>query len=328
VRNLIREVRNLIREKMRFFSRPRRITQTGRSKFFFYDSSASGKKSINFVSSLVDRGVRDHLHSPISAVNQRKADLILDHLERDGIAIFQLNEIFNGEKIFKDLCAYWDAMESNNRDKIYEVRKNSEEGKDAQGKKPYLFSLSPDCSLESPHWQLAINPDILYVINSYMCAYSKIFQIDYFLNFPMRDKAAIKSQVWHRDGDGTVLKLFVYLSDVFAENGPFVYAPGSHKSPLREINYKNRPKSDDELRELLKGYKREFVTGVCKRGTAVLANTSGMHKGGHVLEGERKALLIAYYLPWIDRSDYGLIAPNDRTGKLHSAQEAALRVRS
>jgi hypothetical protein len=310
-------------EKRSFFSRPNRIPQDGPSKFFFYDHTAFGKNSINLISSIVEPGIRSHLSLPISAVNEKEANLILSDLQRNGIATFPLSQIADGDKILADLSAEWDALEVKNKNKIDETKKKTV-AKDQKGEKPYIYSMSARRSIGAPHWRLALHPDILYLVNSYMSAYSKIFGMQYILNFPMRDKTAIRSQIWHRDGDGTVLKLFVYLNDVSGGNGPFTYAPGSHISPFRQINYKERPKTDDELRKLLNCYTRDFVMAIGQKGTAVLANTSGMHKGGHVSEGERKALLIAYYPPWIDRSDYGLRPPNDFSGQLHPAQRAAM----
>lgn len=317
-----------IKDAKAYFSRPRRITQTGASRFYFYNHRTYGRHSINFISPLIEPAIRQHLQDPIPAANVVESNSILRDLERDGIAFFPLSKLYDGESLFAALSNEWATVAEQHHDEINEMRQSCAGDVSTQkagGTKPYTRSFTADALSKKPHWRLALHPDILHIVNSYMSAYARVFQIDYMLNVPMLDKTAIKSQVWHRDGDGTVLKLFVYFNDVTEKNGPFVYAPGTHASPFRQINYKSeRPQSDDDLRSLLKGYNRDFVTGICKKGTALLANTSGMHKGGHVLEGERHALLVAYYPPWIERDDYGLKVPGDFDGELHPAQRAAI----
>ena len=326
---MLEQVRSSLDAAKSFFFPPARISQVGASRFYFYNHAASGRESINRLSLMTEPAIRNHAKLPIRCDN-KLADKILNQLCQDGVAIFPIDQISDGSKIFERLNSEWATNENMVKDQVREWRRSLSEESDSAnakyGAKEYIFSFAPRASYGSPHWQLALHPDVLYIINSYMYAYAKIYHIDYLLNIPTQDLAAKKSQVWHRDGDGTVLKLFVYLSDVSAKHGPFTYAPGTHSGALRKINYKSgkRPQTDSELRELLGGYEREFVPCVGQKGTVVIANTSGMHKGGHVLEGERKVLVIAYYPPWIDRSDYGLSFPNDLPLGLHPAQLAAL----
>jgi hypothetical protein len=312
-----------IRRVRTFFSKPKRISQTGSSRFYFYNHGSSGPGSINRFSPLFERSIRMHLRLPINPASE-VADRILHDLKRDGIVIFPISQVASGDKLLDALYCEWTSLDKNSAAEIDERRRHALSGDSAKGK-PYLYEYPTRCAATSPHWQFAIHPDILYVVNSYMNAYARVYDVTYLVNFPMRDKSAIRSQVWHRDGDGTVLKLFVYLSDVTEETGPFVYAAGTHCSPLREVSYgKTRPQTDDELRALLGGYDRDFISAVGKKGTVVLTNTSGIHKGGHVLEGERRVLRISYYPSWIDRSDYGLKVPKDFGDDLHPAQQHAL----
>jgi hypothetical protein len=78
-------------------------------------------------------------------------------------------------------------------------------------------------------------------------------------------------------------KLWLYLDDVTAANGAFVYVPGSHvldRVRLRHeylesntTNRKSRRITEEELRS--RGLERRVIE--CRRNTLVLANTCGYH---------------------------------------------------
>jgi hypothetical protein len=194
---------------------------------------------------------------------------------------------------------------------------------DAEKVKDYLFRIVAPTSLRAACWRLAINPEILSVVNDYMHAYAKIQSMQYWINAPRPGHAPKASQLWHRDGDGTCIKLFVYIGDVGENSGPFSYACGTHQGEKRSTHGKKRMEDRQLLDLFHHGISIREVTGYA--GTAILANTCGYHKGGFVREDMRHVLHVAYFCPWIDRSDYKLVLPQDAPDSLHPAQRAAIQ---
>jgi hypothetical protein len=97
------------------------------------------------------------------------------------------------------------------------------------------------------------------------------------------------SQLWHRDHeDIPVLKLFLYLSDIGPAQGPLEYLRGSHRgdvdlcAPQKYV-----------LGTLVVPPER-VVSCTGPKGTALLVNTSGIHRGGRITEGYRLQAVWAF----------------------------------
>lgn len=103
---------------------------------------------------------------------------------------------------------------------------------------------------------------------------------------------------WHRDTMGRrQLKYILYLTDVDVSNGAFEYVPGSHrpKDKWRINKFLGKPLSNprytnEDIETVMKelGYQSKKVIG--KAGTLLIADTSGLHRGSPLLQGERVAL--------------------------------------
>lgn len=108
---------------------------------------------------------------------------------------------------------------------------------------------------------------------------------------------------WHRDAFLSQFKAMVYLTDVGAENGPFEILPGSHhvsavmrgikKAGLAHMQDRLTDKEVDGLEQVL-SVSRKTITGCA--GTLVLFNSSTVHRGQPIKDGERLALT-NYYFP-------------------------------
>ena len=90
----------------------------------------------------------------------------------------------------------------------------------------------------------------------------------------------IYTQNFHRDHDDIkLIKLFYYLTDVGPDNGPFQYIKTSHKNPWLDFsNY-----TDNQL-----------VSAEAKKGSLVLADTNGFHRGLKLKNGFRILVSISY----------------------------------
>lgn len=95
--------------------------------------------------------------------------------------------------------------------------------------------------------------------------------------------------LYHRDQNlgsihetrGNFLKVFVYLTDVSLETGPFTYIIRSNRGPS-EPEYRV---SDQKVHQIYG--KESEVKCIAPAGTILSADTTGLHKGIKVLKGHR-----------------------------------------
>lgn len=101
-----------------------------------------------------------------------------------------------------------------------------------------------------------------------------------------------RTQDYHRDlDDWRFFKLFVYLTDVDEESGPYTYVRGSHKMPFGLTAKAYNPT------KLEHRYGVGKVTSVLgPRGTTFLADTLGIHCGVSPVKRSRLILQIQYSL--------------------------------
>ncbi|MFK7837579.1 MAG: hypothetical protein AB8B60_15320 [Sulfitobacter sp.] len=138
--------------------------------------------------------------------------------------------------------------------------------------------------------------------------------------FPdMPDMDLPKSAYFHRDASGGDLKAIFYMSDVGPENGPFSYVVGSNRMPVSRLDdligeandhnglsathleararfaalptklqqkgaFGNDLKDDNALAEEIRKSVWEITA---PKGSIVLFDTKGIHRGGMVVDGER-----------------------------------------
>lgn len=162
-------------------------------------------------------------------------------------------------------------------------------------KKDYLVSvLPPQFDLESPFIRLAIHPALLLVANQYLGLRSSLRAINVWVNWPTADPPK-ESQLWHRDGDDRmILKVFVYLVDVDMGNGPFWFIPGTHQQRCVAPDSSAEPQriADEVMRSWIGEDRWKACIG--STGTIILADTTGLHKGGKCEERARVLLTFEY----------------------------------
>jgi hypothetical protein len=136
----------------------------------------------------------------------------------------------------------------------------------------------------------------------YMHGSGKWFQL--LGNISYREGNLGSGSGWHRDSPFShQFKAILYLTDVHSENGPFEYIKGSHlkqsiKSASRFLGKEMREYrfSDDEITRLEEAHvvsRRMAITA--PRGSLLLADTRGLHRGRPLTSGERYALTRYYF---------------------------------
>jgi hypothetical protein len=155
--------------------------------------------------------------------------------------------------------------------------------------------LGPD----DPWLSVCLSRRMLDVASSYLRMWPVLEYIDVWYTAPQpQDAERVASQRWHRDYDDRhLLKAFLYLVDVDEETGPFEYVPGSagkgpyaKEWPWRPLG-ENYP-SPEALRERVPD--TAVKTFTAPKGTVILCDTSGFHRGGFAT-GKPRVLATATY---------------------------------
>lgn len=126
---------------------------------------------------------------------------------------------------------------------------------------------------------------------------------------PGEDAELIQGR-WHLDSFRRQLKIFVFLTDVTEESGPFEMIPGSQRSMfkvrhalkgdfLKPQDILNGSRNYQHLKENLierivaSGHKRKAF--IVKAGTIAMVDTSCVHRARPCLKGERYVLTSYYH---------------------------------
>jgi hypothetical protein len=130
--------------------------------------------------------------------------------------------------------------------------------------------------------------EFLSLVEAYYGHPVKSIEAELVTSWPTEDEP-FGSQMWHRDTEGgpKQLRAMCYLSDVTIENGPLCYVPGSHKSEVYG-RFTDAEFEDIYPRDLWQTY-----TG--PRGTVILFDTVGFHRGLPNVSGRREALCFTYH---------------------------------
>lgn len=135
-----------------------------------------------------------------------------------------------------------------------------------------------------------VNSDSLFehVCSAYLGVKARAIDLSLWYTFPSEQPDAETAQLYHYDLD-TVrwVKVFIYLTDVEADNGPHEYVASSHKvenSHSRVLVRNYTRVSDEDIDKFYPG-KRQSVTGGA--GTIIFGDTRCFHKGTAVNSGHR-----------------------------------------
>jgi Phytanoyl-CoA dioxygenase (PhyH) len=220
---------------------------------------------------------------------------IVTELKRDGIAITSIGDFTENLSLFGELETAVRNYEISMAKEIEETRANAALQNRAKNYVLTLLGPVPTLDPSDIFVRFALQPEILGIVNSYFGMLTKLRSYNVWHNFPTHASPR-ESQLWHRDPeDRCVLKMFVYLTDVNEGAGPLSYAPGTHSLGMvktaaqseifREGESYVQRSNDLQLNEVVP--KNQWITAVGPKGTIVLADTRGYHKGGFAVERER-----------------------------------------
>ncbi len=196
-----------------------------------------------------------------------------------------------------------------------------------------------DTLVACPHMvDLATDPGVLAVVEGYLGTAPMILGLAGWWSFA-DNPGAKDAQLYHRDGDDyRFCKLFVQLTDVDEDGGPFTYIEGSHRwNALRALRdtwsggadefdnwYLGTLRKTDGQVERVFGKKGVRLTGPA--GSRFLVDTGGIHKGTPPVKTDRLMVQVLYGVtPFIQSSLLagGFPVPADSLSGAHIPERVA-----
>ena len=229
------------------------------------------------------------------------AERLLRGLCEDGVARTSLQELTGDEHLLGRLQAYAYELESGQNSP---PRRTGVDALPTSPGRPFLIEmLDSNRPLVDPRGllaQFATQTQLKGLVDTYFGLTSKISDINIWRNIPGNNNGGAATQLWHRDlaEDRYLVKAFLYLEPVAIENGPFVFARGTHLLSSSDsprggtvhdgINYR----VIDADRSATLDQQAEICTGPA--GSLVLADVRGYHRGGLTSSRSRFLLQIRY----------------------------------
>jgi hypothetical protein len=257
---------------------------------------------------------------------------VLERLRDEGYASLPFSELVPDANVWEELEADAARFVDETEAGLASEREGGESALRRRAGKEFLvrkYSWGVALGFADPWLRLGVNPRLLDLANAYMAMWSKLEYVDVWYTPPAGADARRSSQRWHRDfNDRHLLKAFVYLVDVDEETGPFEYVPRSAPGGELERLWPWRPLGDnyppeDEFAQQMNG---RSVTFTASKGTIILCNTSGFHRGGFATGKPRVLATLTWDSPAslkaLSERNYVFEATGD--GGLSPAQRYAL----
>lgn len=150
--------------------------------------------------------------------------------------------------------------------------------------------------------RLMADPSILAIAEGYLKTHPMLSMVNLWWSATFGDKpGGHAAQEFHFDFDPPPIWLlfFVYLTDVGPENGPHVYARGTHladvpaAAPLLARGYVRIPDED-----VAAAFGKDSIVELHgKRGTVLAVDTRGFHKGKMLTAGHRLMAQLTFSCP-------------------------------
>lgn len=270
-----------------------------------------------------------HGEKPRGAAEQR----MLAGLERDGIASCPLAELLGDAGLYPALAAEVARLEALQQEEIAEIRRSAGE---KSAKKSFVFEVlgsRPELDPDSIFGRICLAEPILRITDAYLGLFAELRYVNVWRNFRTAAPPQ-RSQLWHRDRDDKrIIKAFVYLSEVGPGSGPLIYAPGTHSrgdiaaepESFKEEGHGNRRSEDFQMAAVVP--EKDWITCLAAKGTLVLCDTTGYHRGGLARDADRLALTFMYVSPAAECPTLIERIPAQNSARPSLAQEWAMGAR-
>ena len=277
-------------EKLTYYANPwrhhRSYPRSLRDNALWESLFAAGEAPRRFYWELKNRG-----HRPPLADLDPQAQAMLDDLNTHGIGARP--GFLAGEKL----------AELRRRVREYVLEKKGFDIDEGVREDSALNGFGRDLDPGDPIFRLFRSPELMGVAAGHLRVQPRISRFGIFVNRPVESYRGEMhvAKHWHIDSHDLIcLKLFIYLNDVGPENGAFQYIKGTHVGGAKRSKVARVPTYSST--ELMKKFfpEDEWTYASGTAGSALFAQTSGLHRGGRVVEGERVAIYAEYagYHQW------------------------------
>jgi hypothetical protein len=228
---------------------------------------------------------------------------VLNDLKEKGIAFLSFDELMPAELLSNMEKEYVNFETQSDVSQIITQYKTGLE-QDNPNYKQYNIRHTQHSKGYSSHdaiMQVALHQKLTDIVSTYFNEQALLRYVDFWYSIASGNKNNKReySQNWHRDPeDLRMLKVFIYLNDVDERNGAFEYITCSTRNnkfgnvfPYDNEHPDNYPE-ETELRKLIPA--EHFVKGSGKKGTVILCDTHGFHRGGYCIDGDRKLMTLMY----------------------------------
>lgn len=280
---------------------------------FFYLSGGISNDIINF---FVSKRPKKNTKNKIGLLSKLKPDTIQKYqfdLKKNGYLV--LENILSDDEVstliasLKEKKGYYLSDESG----ISEKQKlNIEKPKAVK-----FFYSSQDIINTKPFHKILFDPSLINFSQNYLNSYPVIDNISSWWSFPAEKPDKNAAQWWHFDLERPKwLKFFFFLTDCTKETGAHCFVRGSQKNngikwSLRKNGYSRL--SDDEVNE--KYEIEDIIQVVAKKGSLLIEDTRGLHKGSNLIKDYRFLLQLQY-----SSSAYGAKIENFKFPKLEKKE--------
>ncbi|MES2559955.1 MAG: phytanoyl-CoA dioxygenase family protein [Bacteroidota bacterium] len=226
---------------------------------------------------------------------------IVSSLQAEGIAVTSFEELF-GMDALDGVEKEFRTFQQNKT--VQEIRNDNHSGNvhNHSNYKNYNIrasSIQPILSSESVLLRKGLSTQLGNIASTYFAEPALLRYADYWLSMPVPTTERNYSQNWHRDPeDQRILKVFVYLNDVNELNGAFEYIKGSHLTgPFNNVfpYDKDHPNNYPDEKELTKFIPAHaFTVNEGKKGTLIICDTHGFHRGGFCKTTDRWLMTFMY----------------------------------
>ena len=215
---------------------------------------------------------------------------VLNDLNLNGVSVINFSDLLD-ESLLNDMLE-WIV--------------NNEKNLTTKHKKKFLLSYFGTENKEllldvtNPFVRFYLSSQILEITSLYLGYIPQLFEVYVEKTIPVGLENPTYSQNWHRDPEEKrTLKVFVYLSDVTDDAGPFTYVMGSAPTGMGKYN-KLFPQKlphgsyPSEMDVSSKIGLADLLTATGIKGSIIFCDTSGLHRGGYA-KSQHRIMATGFY---------------------------------
>lgn len=202
--------------------------------------------------------------------------------------ILTFDQVDSFVKDFKEIEGFYTS------DKVIKSKKQSLNIQNPESVKFYY--LAQDIINNKLFQKILFDSSFINFAQSYLNSYPVIDNISAWWSFPTAKPDKNAAQWWHFDMERPKwLKFFFFMTDCNFETGAHSFVKGSHKN--NGIKWNLRKKGYERIadEEVNNYYKKEDIIQIeAKRGSLLIEDTRGLHKGSRLVRDHRFLIQVQY----------------------------------